>query len=175
MAAILSRPRCVKPPTNDHVWSNSNSYDILNNTARITCPKFFQHHNVFSDWSGWLMNITSSLKSYYDAVDSTVSILKSPRPWSITITVKRSYPMLRLHDEVMTWKRVPHSWPIVRGFYHLPFDSCFKSPVVLGFGVSHVIRWNKLLNNQLDWRWFVTPWRSIDITVMLKILDIKIS
>ena len=75
---------------------------------------FSQDHNVLSDWLGRLLSINNSFKPYYNAADSTVPILKSPRRWSITITVKRSYPTLRLYDEVMTWKLLPHFWSFVQ-------------------------------------------------------------
>ena len=53
------------------------------------------------------------------------------------------------HDDVTSWKRFPRYWPFVRELW------CF-------FDISP----NKLLCKHSNGRWFGTPWRSCDISVM---------
>ena len=61
----------------------------------------------------------------------------------------------------MTWKRFRHYWPFVRGMHRWPVDFHLKGPVMERLVYSH-----KLWNKQSICRWFETPKRLCDVTVM---------
>ena len=48
-----------------------------------------------------------------------------------------------------------------------PVDSPHKGPVILNFDVFDCVPMNKLLNKQSTCRWFETPYRSINVDVVI--------
>ena len=52
------------------------------------------------------------------------------------------------HDDVMTWKRLPHYWPFVRGIYWSSMGSPHKRPMMRSIRVFFVVSLNRLNSRQ---------------------------
>ena len=63
------------------------------------------------------------------------------------------------HNNVMTWKRFPNYWSVVRGIYRFPLDYHPKRPAIR----ACISCLNKILKNN---RQFHSPSRSCDVILM---------
>ena len=54
----------------------------------------------------------------------------------------------------------------MKGIHQSQIDSPYNGSIKRSFDVFFVVRLNNLLNEQSGYRWFQTPWRSCDVTLM---------
>ena len=67
------------------------------------------------------------------------------------------------HDAHVTSLQCHSNYPL---WGNRRINSTHKGPVMLNLHVVFDVSLTKLLNKQSNWRWFETPWRSNNITVM---------
>ena len=78
------------------------------------------------------------------------------------------------HDNVLTWKRIPHYLPIVKGGvgwgggrgWPLSMNSLHTGSGIQGANVFFVVSLNKLWNKHSSFQWLETPWRWCTVIVM---------
>ena len=69
-----------------------------------------------------------------------------------------------LHEDFITWKRLPRYLPFARGIHRSPVDSPYKGQVARTFDVSLISAW---INYSIVW-WFETPRRSCDVIIITR-------
>ena len=68
------------------------------------------------------------------------------------------------HDDIRTWKRIPHYWCFVRGIQRSPVDSPDQGLIMQSF--SLLLAWISCWTDcGANW-WFEMPWSSCDVTIM---------
>ena len=104
------------------------------------------------------------LKIHYDVMLSKIDVGKGH--WGLYNFYKMQVRLAAksCDDNVMIGKSFPNYWPFVRGIH---LDSPHKGPVMRSFDVFFVVCLYKLLNKQSNYGWFVVPWYSCDIIVIL--------
>ena len=76
------------------------------------------------------------------------------------------------HD-VITWKHALYYWPIVSLICRSPMDPPTNGSIMQISDVLVVTHPNKLFNEQLSFRFFSTPWRSRDFTIIRWLYEAK--
>ena len=70
-----------------------------------------------------------------------------------------------------SWKHCPYYWHFVRRIHPWPLYSPQKSREIRSFDVFFVVRLNKLLYKQSNWRLFQTPWCHCNAVHRLQLVD----
>ena len=102
--------------------------------------------------------------------DSSIMLTKAERllVWNqhrhIRVFIKLFFIYTNLN--VITWKRLRHYWPFMRGIQRSPMDFPHKGLVGRTFDILFDVRLSDPLNKHLSCRWFETPWLSCDVTIM---------
>ena len=113
---------------------------------------------IFLNENVWIL-IKISLKFVLNGPINYIPALVQIMAWRRVGDKPLSEPMVvdlltysvTFHEDVMTWM---HCWS--------PVDSTHQRPVMKSVHISFIIRMNRLLNS----RWFGTPWRPCDVTIM---------
>ena len=87
------------------------------------------------------------------------------RTCQTTVKRVRMYVYKNGHNDVITFKRFPHNWPLCERNPLVTGGFPSQRPVTRTFEVSFDVSLNKLLDKQLSSWWLETPRRSFVVTM----------